>query len=34
MNNITRQQLDLLKLLIKEITLKYKRTYLGFSGRY
>ena len=31
MNNITRQQLDLLKLLIKkEITLKYKRTYLGF----
>jgi lipopolysaccharide transport system permease protein len=31
MNRKTRQQLDLLKLLVKkEITLKYKRTYLGF----
>lgn len=31
MNKKTRQQLDLLKLLIKkEITLRYKRTYLGF----
>lgn len=30
MNNSTRQRLDLLKFLIKkEITLKYKRTYLG-----
>lgn len=31
MNKKTRQQLDLLKLLVKkEITLRYKRTYLGF----
>jgi lipopolysaccharide transport system permease protein len=31
MNKKTRQQIDLLRLLIKkEITLKYKRTYLGF----
>jgi lipopolysaccharide transport system permease protein len=31
MNKKTRQRLDLLKLLIKkEITLRYKRTYLGF----
>lgn len=31
LNKKTRQQLDLLKLLIKkEITLRYKRTYLGF----
>ncbi len=31
MNKVTRQQIDLLRLLIKkEITLKYKRTYLGF----
>jgi lipopolysaccharide transport system permease protein len=31
MNRAARQKLDLLKLLIKkEITLKYKRTYLGF----
>jgi len=31
LNKKTRQQLDLLKLLVKkEITLRYKRTYLGF----
>ena len=31
MNRETRQQLDLLKLLVKkEVTLRYKRTYLGF----
>ena len=31
MNKKTRQQIDLLRLLIKkEVTLKYKRTYLGF----
>ena len=31
MNKKTRQQLDLLKLLVKkEVTLRYKRTYLGF----
>lgn len=31
MNKKTRQQIDLLKILVKkEITLKYKRTYLGF----
>lgn len=31
MNRKTRQQIDLLRLLVKkEITLKYKRTYLGF----